>query len=136
MKHYPRIREARKAKNWTQAELAKKAGVSEIAVRSYENRKRTPAVEIAVKLARALGVTMEWLFGDDPSEMKIPQTPKYPRIREARLAAGLTQAQLAEKADVSRVSIGFYERGERIPPLDAGAKIAKVLNVSLDWLVD
>lgn len=36
-------------------------------------------------------------------------------IREARLAAGLTQAELAERAGTSQAAISAYERGAKTP---------------------
>lgn len=45
-------------------------------------------------------------------------------IREARLDRGLTQAQLAKRAQVSREWLSGVERGERM-----GAELAKILRV-------
>jgi transcriptional regulator with XRE-family HTH domain len=39
-------------------------------------------------------------------------------IREARLRAGLTQAELAERADTAPSAIGRWERGEVRPSLE------------------
>lgn len=72
MTQYPRIREARKAKKLSQKKLAEKAGISEIGVRNYEAGKRKPAIDTAVKLAKALGVSLDWLFADAPSPLKDP----------------------------------------------------------------
>lgn len=41
---------------------------------------------------------------------------------------------LAEKSGISRVMIGKYERGEAVPSIEAAKKIAKALDVSLDYL--
>lgn len=57
------------------------------------------------------------------------------RIRNVRLNRNLKQSELADKACVSRVSIGFYERGERIPPADVAARIAKVLDIPVEYLL-
>lgn len=52
-----RIREAREAKGWTQAELAQKAGIRRATVNRIENQ-RIYTIDLAVleKLADALGV--------------------------------------------------------------------------------
>lgn len=52
-------------------------------------------------------------------------------IRTARKAAGLTQAQLAEKCNMATITIQQYERGKREPRSDALFKIAKALNISV-----
>jgi putative transcriptional regulator len=57
-----RLREARDAKGWTQAELAARVGVSRKTVNTVENRVFTPSATLAIKLAAALDVTVEWLF--------------------------------------------------------------------------
>lgn len=46
-----------------------------------------------------------------------------------------SQIDLADKADVSRVMIGKYERGEASPSIEAAKKIADAFEVSLDYLV-
>ena len=57
------------------------------------------------------------------------------RMRSLRLQHGLTQDELAAKSGISRVSVGFYERGERIPPTDIAAAIAKALSTSIDFML-
>jgi putative transcriptional regulator len=57
-----RLREARDAKGWTQAELAARVGVSRKTVNTLENRVFTPSATLAIKLAAALDVTVEQLF--------------------------------------------------------------------------
>ena len=57
-----RIREAREANGWTQAQLAERIGVSRKTVNTVENGVFTPSTVIALKLARALGEPVEALF--------------------------------------------------------------------------
>lgn len=56
------------------------------------------------------------------------------RVRELRLARGLSQEELAFKAGVHRTYLGGIERGERNPALKNIAAIAKALGVSLSEL--
>jgi transcriptional regulator with XRE-family HTH domain len=51
-------------------------------------------------------------------------------LREAREAAGLTQTQLAEKADVHRTYVSMLERNEKSPTLDVFFRLCKALKVS------
>jgi transcriptional regulator with XRE-family HTH domain len=53
------------------------------------------------------------------------------RLRELRLARGLTQAELAEKCDLHRTFIGSVERGERNLSVLNLRRIAGVLRVPL-----
>jgi transcriptional regulator with XRE-family HTH domain len=50
----------------------------------------------------------------------------------ARRARGWSQDLLAERVDVSKNHIGYIERGERVPSLDVGVRIARALGLSLD----
>ncbi len=52
------------------------------------------------------------------------------RIRERRLAAGLTQAALAEKCGLHRTFIGSVERGERNVALLSLRRIAASLRAA------
>jgi len=51
------------------------------------------------------------------------------RISQLRLEAGMTQAKLAEKSNLSIDSISRIERGDRAPSLESLEKIAEALGV-------
>jgi putative transcriptional regulator len=57
-----RLREARAERGWTQAELAERVGVTRKTVNTVENGVFTPSTILALKLAQALGTTVEALF--------------------------------------------------------------------------
>jgi putative transcriptional regulator len=57
-----RLRDARTARGWTQAELAEKVGVTRKTVNTVENGVFIPSTVLALKLARALDTTVEALF--------------------------------------------------------------------------
>ncbi|WP_413165136.1 helix-turn-helix domain-containing protein [Capilliphycus salinus ALCB114379] len=57
-------------------------------------------------------------------------------IRKLRIQQGLSQEQLAEKADLHRTYIGAIERGERNVSLDNIVAIAHALGVSASQLLD
>lgn len=59
-----KIQEFRKQQGLTQAELAKRSGLSEISIRKYENGDRTPKIETIRKIAAALHVTIGELNPD------------------------------------------------------------------------
>ena len=52
-------------------------------------------------------------------------------VRAIRVASGLTQEELADRAGLDRSYIGGVERGERNPSLSVIEKIAEGLDVTL-----
>lgn len=57
------------------------------------------------------------------------------RLKQIRTEKNIKREVIAEKIGTSSAIIGRYERGERTPSVDIAKKIAKALNVSLDYLV-
>ncbi|HJQ09075.1 MAG TPA: helix-turn-helix transcriptional regulator [Candidatus Saccharimonadales bacterium] len=53
------------------------------------------------------------------------------RVADIRRTRGMTQEQLAEKANVTPLSIGFIEQGRRWPRLSTLHKLAKCLGVPI-----
>lgn len=87
-----KIEEARRARGWSQAELAKRAGISQQAVQRYESGEREPRVSSVIAMASALGVTLSYLLGlDSPDGNGI--TPD-----ESRLVAMYRSADSRGKA--------------------------------------
>ena len=58
------------------------------------------------------------------------------RIRIAWTMAGLSQAQLAEKANLSFSSFVRYERAEKTIDIISLKRVAAALGVSLAWIAD
>ena len=56
-------------------------------------------------------------------------------FRKLRLAAGLTQDELAKKLGISRSRIGMYETGKREPDYETLELIADFFNVDTDYLL-
>ena len=56
-------------------------------------------------------------------------------LRELRDERKLTQQELADKLEVSRMTINFYESNRRTPDINFAIKAANFFNVSVDYLV-
>ena len=54
------------------------------------------------------------------------------RLKELRLAAGMTQDELAEKTGIKKQSISRYENSEREPNIRTAKRIADALGVTLE----
>jgi repressor LexA len=70
------------------------------------------------------------MFTDQNSDKIVGQ-----RIREARKARSLNQQELSDMLKIHRNSLVRYERGERSVDVELLVRIAKVLGISLQWLL-
>ena len=57
-----RIRVLRAEREWSQAELAERVGVSRNSINSVENGKFDPSLPLAFRIADAFGLTIEGVF--------------------------------------------------------------------------
>ncbi|MBB6272985.1 transcriptional regulator with XRE-family HTH domain [Pedobacter cryoconitis] len=62
-----RITQLRKAKNWSQDELAKGIDSSRVMIGKYEREDNSPSIEVIVKLAKAFQVSVDYLLGEGPN---------------------------------------------------------------------
>jgi transcriptional regulator with XRE-family HTH domain len=81
-----RLKALRKAKGWTQQELADKAGLTPAFLSYLENGSRSGSLESLLKLAEALGTEPELLLAGKPS---IPgKGNDYPSLSLEGLTSG------------------------------------------------
>ncbi|MEY8385961.1 helix-turn-helix transcriptional regulator [Oscillospiraceae bacterium 38-13] len=57
------------------------------------------------------------------------------KLRETRMARGLTQQKISDAVGLALRSYQCYEQGTREPPLDMLIKLADVLEVPTDYLL-
>jgi len=69
-----KLRELRGAKKWSEAQLARKSGVSRAALHDYALSRRAPSFAAILKLAAALGVSCE-TFADCDLTVTTKQKP-------------------------------------------------------------
>lgn len=59
----------------------------------------------------------------------------YPRIRNLREDADLTQTQLAKQLGMSQTGYSKYETGENDIPTAILIRLSKIYNVSIDYIL-
>ena len=69
-----RLKAARKAKGYTQFELAQKIGVQQGYISGLEHGAKTPSIDVLMALARELEVELPWLLGQRPATDKTGAT--------------------------------------------------------------
>ncbi len=57
------------------------------------------------------------------------------KLKTLRKSKKLTQAELADRLEISKSSVTSYEQGRIYPSLDIFSKICATLNVSSDYLL-
>lgn len=74
----------------------------------------------------------QWVPRDEPGGHNMPLGD---RIQQLRKEHGWSQAELATRIDSDARQVSRYENDKITPSLDALARIAETLNISLDYLV-
>lgn len=70
------LREARRRKGLSQAELAARAGTSQPVISAYENGRRDPTTRTLRRLVAAAGGRLELRLGDEPPDVPPPTSPE------------------------------------------------------------
>lgn len=68
MSYFERLKNARLAMNLSQRKLAELAKVAPASLNSYEKGDKKPSVDVAYRLAKILGVSLDWLFNEEMTE--------------------------------------------------------------------
>src|SRR5436190_1646445 len=121
-----RLRLARQARGLSQQQLAGVAGVTRQAVSAVESGHSDPSLRVALGLARALGMTVEELFGPGDLGDPVLARPVAPvsnpgcrvalaTVGDAFVALRLAAAGLVHAAGVHRVGPGEVRDAAGIP---------------------
>ena len=92
-----RVKELRKEHGWSQSELGERIGTDSHRISRYENGHITPSVEGLVKLADALGVSVDYLVREN--------APRGSLEGRALGVLGTRLGELAELSDEDRSSL-------------------------------
>ena len=65
-----RLKVMRAERDWSQADLATRLGVSRQAVNAVETGKYDPSLPLAFKLARVFGMSIEEIFEDEDARLE------------------------------------------------------------------
>jgi len=124
-----RLAEARRARDWRQVDVAKRAGTSVHQVSRYESGKSVPGVGMVRRLCDALAVTPSWLiYGTDD-----PLVHGEPDRDVAREVCRATMALAALNADDRRA---FLSLVRHMLELQRGADDARKLYELADMMAE
>lgn len=103
-----RLAALRKAAGFTQVELAAELGISQRMVAYYESPQAAPPAQLLPKIANALGVSIDELFGRS-GKRRLAKQDGDSRLRRRLLA--IEKLDPAEKRQVLQLLDAFIERG-------------------------
>lgn len=86
-----------KFKGFTQSALSEVSKIRQVSISEYKNGKTIPSADSLARLADALGVTMDYLWGRTDGMLAAPShdSPTSPSTRELLLEAKLRMATSA-----------------------------------------
>ena len=138
-----RLRELQRAEKLTQQELADIAEVSKRTIQNWEDGTSNIKPKKAKKLADYFGVSVGYLLGYDDNDfekqIRIDALNdiinQMNRLKELRKEKGLTQTDLAELLEVTKLTISNWENGKHEIKADKANEIANLFNVPVSYLL-
>lgn len=137
-----RLKELRKVRGWSQAELARALKISRQAVNGFESGKFTPSLEMAFKIARLFDVAIESVFSyREKSSMQellarvenfTQWLPKGERFTFKALEAITSARQMATLSEHERVQPEHILLGLLNHPTTAAARLLRESGLSWD----
>lgn len=100
-----RLDQARKEKGLTQRELADRVGVTEVSMSRYINGARVPSGPIVVNIAKALGISVDYLVGTSNVKKRQINADRIRNMSDEELAEWLTNMCDFEKDEEPYKSI-------------------------------
>ena len=127
-----RLRELQRAEKLTQQELADIAEVSKRTIQNWEDGTSNIKPEKAEKLANFFGVSIAHLLGYEDNDF---EKANQNRLKELRKEKGLTQTDLAELLEVTKLTIHNWENGVSSIKSDRLKKLCEIFDVDVPYLL-
>ena len=122
-----RLRALRHRAKLSQRALAACIGADETVIANYENGRAAPRVDRLGRLAQALGTS--------PADL-LPDGFEVESLERLRVRAGLLQADVAERAGMTRTKYAAIERGQTASVSAADAeRLAGILGVDREQVL-
>lgn len=140
MTTYERVEQLRSKEGISQGKLEKKIGLSNGQISKW--KKNNPSVESLSKIANYFNVSIEYLIGssaiekDNELSKNYESTILYERYCKIRDQRGLKDADVARLSGVTKSTFSDWKKGLYQPKREKLIKIADVLGVSIEYLMD
>ena len=101
-----RLDQARKEKGLTQRELANRVGVTEVSMSRYVNGARVPRGPIVVNIAKALGVSVDYLVGTSSVKKRQTNADRIRNMSDEELLDFICSIETYEEGSVKTIENG------------------------------
>ncbi|KES10680.1 putative transcriptional regulator [Snodgrassella alvi SCGC AB-598-O02] len=133
------VKKARLKANLSQEKLALALDVGgKGTVSAWEKNKNAPSFEIMIKISDLCAYPLPYIAPKQLSYEYPEMSTIHSRIKQARLAKGITQAELAEMLNLSTTAIQLWENEDEskatAPQRKRLETVANILDVSVMWL--
>ena len=115
------LRRTREAAGLSRPQLAARIGVNVALIKSWEVKGVCPCVGNITRVAQGLGLKV--------SDLYTPDATSAGSLLDLRVAAGLTQQELAQRLKVRQPLVSMWERSKARPTLDEITRYGTVLDV-------
>lgn len=129
----------------SQRELARRANLSDVAVSRYVKGIRFPNSKAMIELSKALKCSIEDLIQEPTESLEERRKLQIDSMKNAEIFAenlvriikreGISQKELARRANLTDASVSKYVHGSRFPKPKAMIELSKALNCSVEDLI-
>jgi transcriptional regulator with XRE-family HTH domain len=111
-----RVRSLRESKDWTQEDLAHESGLKRPHISLIETQERVPGADTLIKLATALGVSIDYLLGLSDSLISHIAPEEFNDLTHDPIFARWLECYLAMSPEARRSMVDVLERVAGLPP--------------------
>lgn len=112
MEFYEKLSAARKAKSFSQEDLASQMDISRQAVSKWENGTAQPEMSNIIKLCEVLEITPNELFGYETVPAEKPKKPESPETKRIRTVIIIFVTAVAALLNLAVIKAIFHEPAE------------------------
>ena len=133
---YQRLKDLREDKDLTQKEVAELIGKSRSGYSNYESGACDIPTDVLIILADFYGTSIDYMLGETHQRSR-HRFAKHSenRYKELRKMKQMSQNELAQRIGMSQIGYSKYETGRCGTPTTILIKLARIYNVSIDYLL-
>lgn len=134
---YQRLKDLREDRDLTQKEVAELIGRSRSGYSNYESGSCDVPTDVLIFLAEFYSTSVDYILSEthQSNRHRLSNNSCENRYKELRKRNHFTQTELAERIGMSQIGYSKYETGRCGTPSTILIKLARIYNVSIDYLL-